>query len=115
MVRPLFLASLFLTGAASGTQCVFVSGPNGTCLAVRVLPDYANLRVGSTLQLRVVGGAGACAVGHGNRWRSTRADVATVDSTGLVRALGPGSAEIGMTGDGDATEGSAAMRVEVGR
>jgi len=112
MVRPLLLASLFLTGAASGTQCVFVSGPNGACLAVRVQPDYASLRVGSTLQLRVDGG-GACAVGHGNRWQSTRPDVAAVDSTGLVRALGPGSAEIRMTGDGDTAEGSAAMRVEV--
>jgi len=115
MVRPLLLASLLLTGAASGTQCVFVSGPNGTCLAVRVLPDHANLRVGSTLQLRVDGGAAACSVGHGSRWQSTRPDIAAVDSTGLVRALGPGSAEIRMTGDGDATEGSAAMRVEVGQ
>ena len=113
MVRPLLLASLFLTGAASGTQCVFVSGPNGTCLAVRVLPDHANLRVGSTLQLRVDGGGGACAVGHGNRWSSSRPDVAAVDSTGLVRALGSGSAQIRMAGDGGAAEESAAMRVDV--
>ena len=113
MVRPVLLASLLLAGAAQGSQCVFVSGPNGFCLAVRLVPDHADLRVGSTLQVRANGGGGACTVGHGSRWHSTRPDVATVDSTGLVRALGPGSAEIRMIADGESTAGSAAMAVNV--
>jgi hypothetical protein len=112
------LAWLLLAGGASGSECRLTTGPDGLCAALRLDPSRVDLRVGSTLLIRVNGvqctGTLDCVDCQRRfRWRTTSPDVVTVDSTGLVRAEHPGSAEIRLESDGDPSEVLADSRVFV--
>jgi hypothetical protein len=104
MYRPQMMAWLLLAGIAPGSECRFSTGPDGFCGALRLDPSQVDLQAGSTLLIRVNGtncAAGADCVDCRRRfrWQSTAPEVATVDSTGLVRAQRAGSAEIRLESD----------------
>jgi hypothetical protein len=107
-----------LTGVRTG-ECRVVTGPEGLCAFGHLEPDRSELQVGSTLQVRVNGStcSGLDCVDCGSsgrlRWRSTVPDVASVDSTGLVRAQRVGNAQILLEAVGDRTSSPFSMRVEV--
>jgi Big-like domain-containing protein len=107
-----------LAGARTG-ECRVVTGPDGLCAFGHLEPDHSQLHVGSTLQVRVNGStcSGRDCVDCGNsgrlRWSSTIPDVASVDSTGLVRARRAGDAQILLGPVGGSTGSPLSMRVEV--
>lgn len=115
-----FQTALWLLLAASSrtTECRLATSPDGLCAFVRLEPSSTDLRVGGTLQVRVNGLT--CERGsscldcsdrsHRVRWTSSAPDVASVDSTGAVRALRAGRANIRLDSD-DGT--GAAMLVVV--
>ena len=80
-----------LAGARTG-DCRGRHRPEGLCAFGHLEPARIELHVGSTLQIRVNGStcSGRDCVDCGSsvrlRWRSTVPDVASVNSTGLVRA-----------------------------
>ncbi len=121
MYRPQLVAWLLLAGAAPGTDCRLSTGPDGLCAAVRLEPSRVDLPAGSTIRIQVNGldctrglDCVDCTRRHRRfRFRSTVPDVATVDSTGLIRAEGPGGAEIRLESDAVASEVVASMRVVV--
>ncbi len=102
MYRSQLLAFLLLGGVAPGSECRVSTGPNGVCAALRLEPRRVDMTVGSTFQLRVTGldcVSGRDCVDCANRrvrvrWRSSAPGIATVDSTGVVRAEGSGLVEI---------------------
>jgi hypothetical protein len=122
MHRPQVVAWLLLAGAAPGSDCHLSTGPEGVCAAVRLDPGRVDLRTGSTFRIQVsgldcTGGPDCvdCAQRRRHfRWRSSAPDVATVDSTGVIRAGHSGSAEIRLESDDVASELVASMRVVVG-
>jgi uncharacterized protein YjdB len=91
---------LCLLLAARAQSCQLTTGANGLCASFRLEPEKASLHVGETLIVRV--NPGACAGGpctcdppaSGLRWQSSAPGIATVDSTGTVRAIKEGSADI---------------------
>ena len=118
MHRAHLLAWVLLASGAPGSECRFTSGPDGFCAALRLDPSRVDLHVGSTLLIRVNGTD--CASGQDCvdcqrrfQWRSTAPDVVTVDSTGLVRAEHPGSAEIRLESDGSPSAVLAGSQVSV--
>ena len=81
--------------------CSFTAGPNGLCAVLRVGPQDTVLSVGETFHVRINAGCpagAACPCADSAlvdaRWRSDAPETATVDSTGLVTARRPGSADI---------------------
>jgi hypothetical protein len=119
IMRLRAMAWLVLSSGTGGSECRLVSGPNGVCAAVRLEFVDRPLRVGTTVRIRVHGlecsGTGCldCA-GHQRRlqWRSGSPEVATVDSTGLIRAVHPGVVEIRLEVD-DSTEAATARMTVV--
>lgn len=118
MHRAYMLAWLLLAGGTSGSECRLATGPDGLCAAFRLDPSRVDLHVGSTLLIRVNGTD--CTSGQDCvdclrrfQWRSTAPDVVTVDSTGLVRAEHPGSAEIRLESDGSPSAVLAGSQVSV--
>lgn len=95
---------LLLLVAGSGAQeCRVVTGPDGLCAFGHLEPTRGRLRVGTTLQIRINGSTCSsleCIDCDGTRrrvrWKSTAPDIASVDSTGLVRGEKVGHAEIGI-------------------
>ena len=84
----------------SGTATVLVSDiPVAT---VTVAPDPSDLVVGATAQLvaTTTSATGATLSGRAVAWTSGAPGIASVSSTGLVTALGPGSAVIFATSEG---------------
>jgi alpha-tubulin suppressor-like RCC1 family protein len=82
--------------------------------AVTVTPDAYTLTViGDTLRLGGLAkdGNDSTIVGASLHWSSSAPDVAAVDETGLVTAIGPGYATISAEADG--VPGTAALTVEV--
>jgi uncharacterized protein YjdB len=109
---------LLIAGSRTG-ECRVVTGPDGLCAFGHLEPTRGELRVGSTLHVRVNGAMCSSrdcvdcdGTRHRVRWRSTAPDVATVDSMGLVRAEHVGRAEIRLE-SADGTMPSATMQVEV--
>jgi uncharacterized protein YjdB len=105
---------LLLVVAVSRTgECRFASGPDGLCAFLRLEPATSDLRVGGTLRVRVNGltcNQAADCVDCADRrqrvrWRSTAPDIASVDSTGLVRAVRAGRADIRVDSDDGASAG----------
>jgi uncharacterized protein YjdB len=78
---------------------------------VAVTPSNATLMVGQTQQLSAVASSakGAPLTGRTVKWSSSDAAVASVDGSGLVAAVAPGTADITATVDG--TPGSAVLTV----
>ena len=121
MFRAQQVTWLLLVGAAPGSDCRFVSGPDGFCAALRLHPTRADLRVGSTLQVRVNGldcADGVTCVDCTNRrrrvhWQSSAPAVVVVDSTGLIRARQVGTADIRLEVDDSLSELGAHMQVVV--
>ncbi len=98
---------LLLAASSRTTECRLATSPEGLCAFVRLEPSSTDLPVGGTLQVRVNGltcerGTSCldCADrSHRVRWRSTAPDIASVDSTGVVRALRAGRADIRLDSD----------------
>lgn len=113
MFRPPAILWLLVVAASRTGECRFASGPDGFCAFLRVEPSSSGLRVGNTLRLRVNGltceQGGDCVDcadrRHRVRWRSMAPDVASVDSTGLVRGLRAGRADIRLESDDGADAG----------
>jgi uncharacterized protein YjdB len=107
MVR--FQAAVWLLLAASSrtSECRLATGPDGLCAFFRLEPSSTDLRLGGTLRVRVNGltcerGSSCldCADrSHRVRWTSSAPDIASVDSTGVVRALRAGRADIRLDSD----------------
>ena|SRR5438876_1104993 len=97
---------LLLIAGSRVSECRVVTGPEGLCAFGHLEPARSDLRVGSTLHVRVNGST--CS----SRWRSTAPEVASVDSTGFVRALHAGSAEIQLE-PVDGSSPPASMQLEV--
>ena len=122
MFRHEFAVWLLLAGASRTGDCRIVTGPDGLCASFRLDPARSDLRVGTTLQVRVDGlncGRGLACVdcadpGHRARWWSTDPGVASVDSTGIVRAEHPGRADILLEVDDGTDDPTASMQVVVG-
>jgi uncharacterized protein YjdB len=104
---------LLLVASPRTTECRLATSPDGLCAFVRLEPSSTDLRVGGTLQVHVNGldcaGRSGCLDcsdrSHRVRWTSSAPDVASVDSTGLVRALRAGRADIRLDADDGATAG----------
>jgi Bacterial Ig-like domain (group 2) len=119
--RHQFTIWLLLAGASQTGECRVVTGPDGLCAFARLDPARSDLRIGTTLQVRVNGlncGPGLACVDcanrrHRGRWRSTAPDVASVDSTGLVDAERPGKADIRLEFDNWVDAPTASMQVVV--
>jgi uncharacterized protein YjdB len=111
---------LLLASASRTGECRVMTGPDGLCAFVRLEPARGDLRVGSTLRVRVNGldceRGFACDCGAGRhrvRWWSTAPDVASVDSTGLVWAEHAGRADIHLESADGAEQPTAGMHVVV--
>jgi hypothetical protein len=113
-----------VTAVAPGTSLVTITiTTNGravtgtvpvTVLGLTIEPARATLAVGTALPLRptLVGEPGAFG---GLRWASSDSSVATVEPSGLVRALRPGTARISAIATRDPRLRGAAEIVVVGR
>ncbi len=90
-----------MSEGVSGTATVTVNDPVAT---VTVAPTTADLQVAETVQITATptGATGNDLSGTGltELWATDDAAVATVDQTGLVTAVGPGTADISVTIDG---------------
>lgn len=111
---------LVLLAGSQARECRVVTGPDGLCAFVRLEPARSDLRIGTTLRVRVNGStcSGRECLDCGNpphrvSWRSTAPEVADVDSTGLVRAKHVGSAEIRLEPEEGAVGPTASMQVVV--
>ena len=95
----------------SGTATVTVAAPGPVTTRVDVTPATAGLVVGGTQQLTATprDAAGAARTGRTIAWTSSDATVASVNGSGLVTAVKPGSATITATADG--VSGTAAITV----
>jgi uncharacterized protein YjdB len=110
-----FQAVLWMLLAASSqtTECRLSTSPDGLCAFLRLEPSSTDLRVGGTLQIRVNGlncERGSSCLDCSDRslrvrWTSSAPDVASVDSTGMVRALRAGRADIRLDSDDGAGAG----------
>jgi hypothetical protein len=103
---------LLLAASSRTTECRLATSPDGLCAFLRLEPSTSDLPVGGTLQAQVNGltcERGSCLDcsdrSHRVRWRSTAPDIASVDSTGLVRALRAGRADIRLDSDDGAGAG----------
>jgi len=110
---------ILIAGSRVG-ECGVVTGLEGLCAFGHLEPARTDLRVGATLQVRVNGSTCSsrdcvdCDGVHRRiRWRSTAPDVASVDSTGFVRAQHVGRAAIRLESVAGATETGVSMQVEV--
>lgn len=87
-----------MSEGVSGTATVTVNDPVAT---VAVAPTTASLQVAETVQITATptGATGNDLSGTGltELWATDDAAVATVDQTGLVTAVGPGTADISVT------------------
>lgn len=106
-VAPIALAALVLAacGGEGGS-----SGPPKVA-QVEILALTVQLEVGATTQLAITlrDGKGNVLPGRPVSWTSTPASVATVDATGIVAAVAPGSVTVTATADG--VSGTQAMTV----
>lgn len=103
IVTALALGTAVIAASAegeSGTATVTVAPP--PVARVAVLPDSAQTTVGATVQLQAVtyDDAGHVLTGRVVAWSSSNEQIATVDSTGRVRAMAAGSATISATSEG---------------
>ncbi len=102
-----FLAGVFLIGCGGGGS----SGSSGATgvSTVSVTPGSATDFWGYTAQLRAVAldGSGAMIAAAAPLWSSSDTNVATVDATGLVTYVNPGSASITASIDGVVSNRSA--------
>ncbi len=89
--RALAFGALGALGVALSCVDLNVAGP-GEIVAVRVSPDTVVLRIGETAQLRAapLDGSNTLLAQVKPVWSTTPAARATVDDTGLVRAVGSG-------------------------
>jgi uncharacterized protein YjdB len=110
---------LLLIAGSRADECRVVTGPDGLCAFLRLEPTRSELPIGTTLRVRVNGSTCSdrdcvdCGTRHRMRWRSTAPDVASVDSTGLVRAERVGNAEIWLESDAGSEGSTAGMQVVV--
>lgn len=112
MRLPSIVSGLLLGLSAAALSGCSDGGPSGPSVAsVEVTPSSASLLVGATQQLAAAArtSSGALVSGKTASWTSSSAAVATVDASGLVRALDAGTATITATIDGKA--GGAAITV----
>src|SRR5439155_785581 len=113
-----------VTGVAAGSATITATseGKSGTAVitvtivpvaSVTVSPASASIFVGGTRQLSAVtkDAAGNTLTGRVVTWASSNTAVATVNSSGLVTAVGAGSATITVTSEGKS--GTAAITVTV--
>lgn len=95
----------------SGTVVVTVTVTSAPVVTVAVTPATATVQVGSTTQLAAdpKDANGATLAGRTVTWASSALSIATVSSSGLVRAVAAGSATITATSEGKS--GSASITV----
>ena len=86
-------------------------GPSSTVESVAVIPTFFTLAVDDTLRLTTIarGDIGNPLAGRPVAWETSSSSVATVSATGVVTAVGPGSASITATIEGKT--GAAALTV----
>ncbi|WP_284349942.1 Ig-like domain-containing protein [Roseisolibacter agri] len=96
--------NVVITAASEGkTSTATVAVQNVPVASVVVTPATANLRTGDTLRLAASARdeSGATLAGRQVRWTSSSNNVVTIDSvSGLLRAMGQGSATITATSEG---------------
>jgi hypothetical protein len=108
------LTLLALMAACGGSETTGPTPPPGPVVAtVEVTPSTTGLFGGDSLQLTATArtSAGAAVPGKAATWSSSAAGVATVSTTGIVRAVSSGQATITATIDG--RTGSATVSVTV--
>ena len=95
----LFLAPLVTSGCEGVIEPPDTVGTGGEVTRVTIEPGSAILLVGQVVQLHVVTGSVGPSPSYGPvTWASTNPVVASVSSSGLVRAVSPGGAIITMSG-----------------
>src|SRR3990167_4867188 len=106
-MRRLSSIPLVLLGAWATTTCSGGSGDGGTpppvaVATVGVTPAGATLAVGEATQLTATtrDASGNALTGRSVAWTSGASGVASVSSSGLVTAVGPGQAMITATSEG---------------
>jgi len=109
MLRHLLLLASTVLFAGCGSDAVPTGGgasvapPTSSQVAiVRVTPLTAVINVGDTLSLRAatLDAAGTEFLGRVVTWSSESAAIATVSSSGLVRAIAPGAVRINALSEG---------------
>ena len=103
------LSLLHLASCGGGGESP--TGPDVEVASVTVSPEQLNLGVGETQQLTATprDQSGAPLAGRSTTWASSEQTVASVSSTGLVTAIGEGSATI--TASSGGKSGSASVAV----
>lgn len=98
--RHQIAACLLLIAGSGPDECRLVTGPDGLCAFLRLEPARSELHIGDTLRVRVNGATCSggdcidCGTRQRMRWRSAAPEVASVNSSGVIRAERPGSARI---------------------
>lgn len=100
-----------VNGKSAGAEITVVPANMNPVATVEVSPATGDLVVGETLQLSATlkDADGSVLANRTVSWTSSAEGVATVSGTGLVSAVGPGSAEITATAEG--VSGSASVNV----
>jgi len=107
LVRALAPGRAVITALADGASAsVVVVVPRVGIARVTVTPGFATLVPGDTLRLQAtpLDGAGHPVAGAAVSWSTSDPAVATVDGTGLVRALADGTVTITATSDGQVAQ-----------
>ena len=90
------VATVFLAAAVWSCDSNKIAGPDTTVAAVAVSSPNSNIRVGQSVQLVAspVNESGAAVSNQSVTWKTDNAAVATVEASGMVTGVAPGSATI---------------------
>jgi alpha-tubulin suppressor-like RCC1 family protein len=96
MFRARILVSAAVACIAVSCEGGGISGPSNDVAAVSVSAPRSDIRVGQTIQLAAspVNNSGSIVTGQTISWTSDNNAVATVDGSGQVTGVGPGTAKI---------------------
>src|SRR2546425_13207892 len=108
---PLPRVRVAILAVALVPACTLPSRPDTLVASVTIAPSSASLHVGDTLRLSATpwDSSGNLLAGRSIAWTSDSTAVATVTSSGLVRAVAAGSSTIRATSEG--RTGTAAVTV----
>jgi hypothetical protein len=99
--RKLIRAWVSAVGTMAVAACMFPTDHSGSvAIVVNNAPTLMRVRDSVQIQATVVNSSGNPIVGAGTQYRSTNPGVATVDATGMIRAVAAGNADVQVSSAG---------------